>query len=125
MKKGEKKQETVKEQPISNVRAYFTKEINSQMVEMTSKEMETLMKELISKREWIAMLKYVSIRTMLLDSQLRTCNPSNDPHTISWSQGALAGLSDIENYVIELNSSKKEEEDIEENTNYDPEGKIQ
>lgn len=119
MKKNEEKVEQPQE---SNVRSYFTADINSKVSEMTMKEMESLMKEMISSRQWIAILKYVGTRSLLLDSQLRATNPTNDPHTISWSQGALAGIYDIENYIIDLNASKKEEE--EENTNFDPEGKV-
>jgi hypothetical protein len=118
------KEEEKKEQPASNVRSYFTKEINALMVEMTLKEMESLLKEMISTRQWIAILKYVNTRTLLLDSQLRSTNPTADPHTISWAQGAMAGIYDIENYVIDLNASKQGGEDEAENTNFDPEGKI-
>jgi hypothetical protein len=117
------KDEERKEQPASNVRSYFTKEINNQIVEMTLKEMESSLKELIGTRHWIAILKYVNTRTLLLDSQLRSTNPSTDPHTISWAQGAMAGIYDIENYVIDLNAPKQSEE-VDENTNFDPEGKI-
>lgn len=94
------------------------------MVEMTLKEMESLLKEMISTRQWIAILKYVNTRTLLLDSQLRSTNPTADPHTISWAQGAMAGIYDIENYVIDLNASKQGGEEEAENTNFDPEGKI-
>lgn len=60
----------------------------------------------------------------MLDSQLRTTNPTADPHSISWAQGAMAGVYDIENYVIDLNAPKAEETEPEENTNYGPEGQI-
>ena len=107
-KKETKQGET---ESFSDVRNYFTKEVNKKISEMTLKEMEVLMKEMIYSKEWIAILKYINTRTVLLDSQLRTIDPSKDPHTISWSQGALAGISDIENYVISLNASKGEKED--------------
>ena len=105
------------ETPTSNVRSYFTKEINEAMQEMSLVEMESVMREMMSTRQWIALLKYTSIRTTYLDSTLRGTNPHKDPHQISWAQGALAGLCDIEGYVIELNAPKRpavaEEEDIE------------
>ncbi len=92
------------EQLSSNIRSYFTKEINDQMMEMSMKEMEALMKDLISTRHWIALLKYTSLRTPLLDATLRGTDPTKDPHKISWAQGAMAGLCDIETYVIDLNA---------------------
>ena len=122
MKKKETTTEST-EQQESSVRSYFTQEINAQMSEMSMKEMESLLKEMISSRQWIAILKYVNTRSLLLESQLRTINPTADPHTISWAQGAMAGIYDIENYVIELNSEKKEVKE-EENTNDSPEGII-
>jgi hypothetical protein len=123
MKKEKAVEEVVQEAPQeeSSVRSYFTQEINNQMSEMSMKEMETLLKEIISSREWIAILKYINTRSILLDSQLRSTNPTVDPHIISWSQGALSGLYDIENYVIDLNSEKPEEKE-EENINRGPEG---
>lgn len=106
----------VSEAPTSNVRNYFTKEINTRITEMTPKEMESLMKELITTPHWIALLKYTSMRTPLLDMSLRGTDPIKDPSKISWSQGAMAGLCDIENYVIDLNTEKQSasEEEAEE-----------
>jgi len=110
------------EQAVSNVRSYFTKEVVDKMSEMSAKEMESTLKAMVSSREWIALLKYTSMRTPLLDATLRSTNPSENSHIISWSQGAMAGLCDMENYIIDLNSSKQVVE--EENTNESPEGKI-
>ena len=101
-------------QPASNVRSYFTKEINEQITAMSPKEMESLMKEMIGTRQWIALLKYTSMRTPLLDSILRTVNPTEDPHKISWTQGAMAGVCDIETYVIDLNAPDVKPEEPEE-----------
>ena len=122
----EKVPETSK-QPTSNVRSYFTKEINDQIVGMTTKEMEILMKDLINTRNWIALLKYTSMRTPLLDAQLRATNPIKDPHTISWAQGAMAGICDIETYIIDLNAPEPEAENKSkegESTEIHPEGII-
>lgn len=101
------------EQPVSNIRTYFTKEIHDQIVEMSTKEMESVMKDLITTRHWIALLKYTSMRTPLLDAQLRATNPTKDPHAISWAQGAMAGLCDIETYVIDLNAPAPVPEEVE------------
>jgi len=62
------------------------------------------------------------MRTPLLDATMRGTDPIKEPSKISWSQGAMAGLSDLENYVIELNSEKTENEEA--NNNYGPEGKV-
>lgn len=98
----------------SNIRSYFTREVREQITEMTPKEMESVMKDLINTRHWIAILKYTSMRTPLLDATLRGTNPTQDPHKISWSQGAMAGLCDIEGYVIDLNASRPPAEPVEE-----------
>ena len=94
----------VPERAASSVNRYFTKEITDQIAEMTVVEMEAVLKEMISARQFIAILKYSSMRMPLLDAQLRGTNPILDPHKISWSQGALAGLSDLETYIIDLNA---------------------
>ena len=91
----------------SNVRAYFTKELNDQVVEMSAKQMEGLLKEFITTPYWIAMLKYTGLRMQYLDVILRGTDPVKEPSRISWAQGALSGLSDLESYVIYLQKSSR------------------
>lgn len=98
------------EQPSSNINRYFTKEVLAQMAEMSAKEMENVLKEMIDTRQFIAMTKYTSMRTPLLDMTLRGTNPVIEPHKISWAQGAMAGLNDLESYIIDLNAPKPPEE---------------
>lgn len=109
----------------SNVRAYFTQEIHEQMAGMTVKEMENVMKEMMGTRQWIALLKYTNMRTPLLDATLRSANPSTDPHKISWAQGAMAGLCDIEGYVIDLNATPQRSEPVTPEPGQEPEVKTE
>lgn len=108
MNKKETKKETSSEKPTSNVRSYYTKEILQQINEMGVKEMESIMKDLANTPFWIAILKYTGMRTPLLDVTLRSADPSKEQHKISWSQGCMAGLCDIEGYVIDLNTPKSQ-----------------
>ena len=126
-KNGEVKADAPKtpEPPVSSVRSFFTKELNDQMAEMSVKEMESLLKEMVGSRQFIAILKYTSMRTPLLDATLRGTDPTKDPAKISWAQGAMAGLCDIETYIIDLNAPKPpEEENQEESGDSRPEGVI-
>jgi len=102
------------EQLASNIRSYFTKEINDRIAVMSTKEMESLMKDLVSTPHWIALLKYTSMRTPLLDATLRGTDPVKEPSKVSWAQGAMAGLCDIETYVIDLNAPGPKPEEPEE-----------
>ena len=123
-----KKQEVPKtpDIPASNIRSFFTKEINDQMAGMSVKVMETTLKQMVGTQEFIAILKYNSMRTPLLDMSLRGTNPVTDPHKISWSQGCMAGLNDLESYVIDLNAPKSPDEESEgdESVGGKPEGVI-
>lgn len=104
---AEKKKPTVPQTPeqlATNVRSYYTKDILAQMSEMTTKQMENLLKDLPSTPHWIAILKYSSMRTPLLDATLRGTDPVKEPSKMSWAQGAMAGLCDLETYVIDLSS---------------------
>ena len=112
------------EQATSSVRSYFTKEILDQMAEMGGKEMESLLKEMVDTRQFIAILKYTSMRTPLLDATLRGTDPIKDPSKISWAQGAMAGLCDLETYIVDLNVSKQEEGPQEEGSENRIEGTI-
>lgn len=114
------------EQGASNVRSYFTKDINERISAMSMKEMESMMKDLMNTSHWIALLKYTSMRTPLLDATLRGTDPTKDPAKISWAQGAMAGLCDIETYVIDLNSAPQASEEQGEDSEPDirPEGVV-
>jgi len=111
----------------ANVRSYFTKEINEQLSVMTEKEMEFLLKDLMNTRHWIAILKYTSMRTPMLDATLRGTDPIQNPSKMSWAQGAFAGLCDLETYVIDANAPKpavQEKSDEEPSDNARTEGII-
>lgn len=111
-----KKQEAPKtpEKPASNVRSFFTKEVNGRIEAMSTKEMESTLRQIIDTDTFIAILKYTSMRTPLLDATLRATDPTKDPAKISWAQGAMAGLSDLESYVIDLNAPAPAQEESEE-----------
>lgn len=111
------------EKPASNVRNYFSKELEERIAGMTIKQMSALMKGVVDSEVWIAILKYTETRMVSLDAILRTADPTKNAHQISWAQGCMAGLCDIENYVIDLNSPEKAEEPAQ-NANTKPEGVI-
>jgi len=119
-----KKQKETVEKTTTNVRSYFTKEINERITEMSTKEMESILRELIDTEAWIAILKYTGMRTPLLDATMRGTDPVAEPSKISWAQGAMAGLSDLETYVIDLNSTPKADNPPQEDEDPDirPEG---
>lgn len=96
----------VPETPVSNVRAFFTKEITEHMVNMSLKEMESVLKDMVGSRQFIAILKYSSLRMPILDATLRGTDPIKDPSRISWGQGCMAGLDDLQTYIIDLNAPK-------------------
>ena len=98
----------------SGVREYFTKEINDGINDMSMIEMESQLKEFINTRTWIALLKYTGIRSKILEGTLRMADPVTNPSSISRAQGCLAGISDLESYVIELNAKKPENDSKEE-----------
>lgn len=125
MKKNNKEDVSkASEAPRSNVRSFFTKEINSKISEMTAKEMESVLRGMIDSREFVALLKYTGMRTTLLDATLRSINPTTDPHKISLAQGCLAGVCDIESYIIDLNAPRPKESTEEGDGQPKPEGVI-
>lgn len=109
----------------SSVRSYHTKEMVERIAAMSMKEMESVLKDLAGTNYFTAIQKYSSMRMPLLDATVRGTDPVKDPSKISWAQGAMAGLSDLEGYVIELNTPKpQQEQDDEEPVQTRPEGVI-
>jgi len=92
---------------MTNVRNYFTEEINKRVEEMTVKEMESILKSLINTDHWVALLKYNEVRLPMLDSILRSTDPIKDASRISWTQGCMAGLWDVPTYIIDLNNNQE------------------
>lgn len=92
----------------SNVSEYFTDDVNQAIDAMSDKQMEGILREMIDSIQWTAMLKYVDLRSRVTESTLRGTNPHENPHAISFAQGALAGLSDLVTYVISLNAKSEE-----------------
>ena len=88
------------QQPISEVRKYFTDEINKSIAEMDEKEMLVQLKELSGTRYWIAILKYNQARLAHAQNFLFSADPFKDPTGISRYQGLMLGLSDLANAVI-------------------------
>ena len=99
--------------PTSNVKSYFTAELNEKVSAMSLKEMETTLKGMVTGREWIAILKYSGVRMGVLENKLKITRPvdAEGIYALSWTQGAMAGLCDLENYVIDLNSPVTGEDD--------------
>ena len=88
------------------VKSYFTKEVRSQINEMTNDEMKALLKGLIATREWIAIVKYIEMREIVSENSLKVVNPVTDPFTIAFAQGTLAGINDLPIAVISLNAEE-------------------
>lgn len=88
------------QQPVSEIRDYFTKDINDQISGMSGPEMLTLLKELSDTRYWIAILKYNSERLAFSQNFLFSADPFKDPTGIARYQGVMLGLSDLSNAVI-------------------------
>lgn len=85
----------------AKIKAYYTPEINEAISGMSMAQMRMMLKELAGMPHWIAVLKYSSARMPFLDSILRSTNPMVDPFKIAWSQGAMAGVCDLENFVVD------------------------
>lgn len=90
--------------PVSNVRNYFTPEVNQQIGEMSMKQMESILRDLPNSQYWIAILKYTQARMPMLDAQLRMTDPYREPYKMTFAQGCMAGLCDLETFVIDLNT---------------------
>lgn len=94
------------------IKSYYTKDINDAIAGMSMNQMKMMLKELAEMPHWIAVLKYSSARIPFLDSILRSTSPIADPGKISWAQGAMAGVCDLENFVIdEVLAPKKPDTD--------------
>lgn len=78
---------------------------------MPQDEMFGVLKDLISTRAWVAILKYQQARRSMAADSLLSMDPVQNPSAISKTQGILAGLSDLEDLVFRLNEPEKKDEE--------------
>lgn len=91
------------QQPVTNDRNYFTREIIERISEMSQKQMFSLLKSLPESELWIAILKYNQERLYVSQNALFSLDPFKDPTNIAKYQGVMLGISDLQNAVITLN----------------------
>lgn len=87
---------------------YFTEEVLDQIKDMSSPEMEDLLKELETSKYWIAIMKYLHSRQSLAQNALYTLDPFKDQTAMARHQGMLLGLADLQEMVM-LVKRKSEE----------------
>lgn len=94
---------------------YFTPEINEAIRELSDAEMHNQMRSLEQSQYWVPLLKYINQRFLVAQSVINQVDPTKDPGQIRLVQGHMQGLTDIQNYVIQLvmiekNAQKNAEE---------------
>lgn len=93
---------------MTSVDEFFNTQFGHSIKEMTEGEMYDILHNLPSARSWIAILKYGQLRRAVAAGALCTLDPVKDPTLIARTQGALSGLSDLEEVVYRLNNPAKE-----------------
>lgn len=81
---------------------YFTRELQGQINEMSSDQMNALLLELEGTAFWIAILKYLQQRMTIAQNGLITTDPIVKATEMCRIQGNMMGLSDLQSMVIVL-----------------------
>lgn len=96
---------------MTSVDEFFNKQFGESINVMTDDEMSGLLKDLQNTRHWVAILKYMQFRRSVATGSLCTMDPVQNPTAIARTQGALSGLSDLEEMVFRLNQEKEDDVD--------------
>lgn len=90
-------------------------EFNGQFIDaitaMEHDEMMQLLKSLSGTKNWIAIVKYLQMRRAVATGGICTMDPVTNPTAIARAQGALSGLSDLEEIVYRLNNPASDEDE--------------
>lgn len=89
------------------ISGYFNAGRNEEVASLKQDQMYHLLTELEGTPYWIAILKYVQQRLLIAQSTINVLDPVKDPTGIARNQGAMIGLVDIQNAVIQLIEEKK------------------
>ena len=93
------------------VMEYFTSDVNEKVREMSMAEMTQLLREIEDTPFWTAILKYNNLRLLSLQSAVNSLDPMTQATAMSRSQGAMTGLVDMQNYIIQISNMKKDVDD--------------
>lgn len=86
---------------------YFNGGRNDEVMSLKQDEMYRLLHDLEETPYWIAILKYVQQRLLVAQSSINTIDPIRDATGIARNQGAMIGLVDLQNAVIQLVEERK------------------
>lgn len=96
---------------MTKVEEFFNDRFGDSVKSMTEGQMLELLKELSVTPHWIAILKYQQARRAVAAGSLCTLDPVANPTLIARTQGAMSGLSDLEEIVFTLNNPEVDQED--------------
>lgn len=86
---------------------YFNGGRNEEVAALPKEDMYRLLRELEQSIYWVPILKYTQQRLLVAQSAIHVIDPVKDPTGISRNQGAMIGLVDLQNGVIQLVSEHK------------------
>lgn len=87
---------------------YFTAEINAAVSDMSLDQMTALLRELEQSSFWIAILKYNNLRLLAAQSVVNSLDANAQATGISRAQGNMAGVVDLQNFIIQMVESEKQ-----------------
>lgn len=100
-------QDNKQQEAINYIGNYFTSTRSAQINALTNEEMYNLLHELESTDYWIAILKYGQQRSLVAQSAINVLDPHKDPTGIARNQGAMIGIVDLQNGIIQLVEERK------------------
>ena len=89
----------------------YNKQFIGAIEKMDHEQMMQELKALSETKYWIAIIKYFQMRRAVATGGICTMDPVKDPTAIARTQGALSGLSDLEEMVYRLNNPVESEEE--------------
>lgn len=85
---------------------YYTQDTLNRIAAMTDNEMRNALSDAIDSPMWIALLKYVNLRSNTLLYTMRAADPIKDPVRIARTQGGITGMEDVADAMYQIWESK-------------------
>ena len=92
----------MKKETTNDIQNYFTDEIREQINGMSSADMKDILKGLEGTPIWIAILKYTQERIGTVQGSFLSLDPVKEPTKIARYQGAITGMLDLQDAVLNL-----------------------
>jgi len=88
---------------------------NEDLFDLSQKQMDSLLVDMLNTRYWVAIKKYCEIGLSSINSTLSSVDPFKEPTLCARAQGSKMALNEFERYIYSIKERMEKEAENNEN----------